>query len=129
MAKKWKCDKGCQKTIQWPVPWQAGNKPVNLDGTPHNCLPGGPDHIAGQVANAPASAPPTNEQKTLKNEGETEGERLENLQYNNAEIITKEIIKRSVAYTKATMPTGNDAQEIHRMRELFCLVMAQVIAK
>ena len=58
MAKKWVCDKGCHKTITWPEPYQAGNKPVNMDGSRHNCLPGGPDHIAGQVADAPPQAPP-----------------------------------------------------------------------
>jgi len=58
MAKKWVCDKGCHKTITWPEPYQAGNKPVNLDGSRHNCLPGGEDHVPGQVADAPPQAPP-----------------------------------------------------------------------
>ncbi len=130
MGKKWLCDKGCNKTIQWPEPYKAGNKPVNTDGTPHNCLPGGPDHVAGQVASAPASAPPTTEQNTLEdNKGDNIGQSLENKLYDNAEIITIEIIKRSIAYTQATMPMIDDKAEVHAMRELFAHIMAQVIAK
>jgi len=129
MPKKWLCDKGCNKTIQWPVPWQAGNKPVNMDGTPHNCLPGGPDHVAGQVAKEPASAPPANEQKTLKNAIETEGQKLENKLYDNAEMITIEIIKRSIAYSNVVLPTSEDRHEIQATRELYAHIMATVIAK
>jgi len=58
MGKKWLCDKGCHTEITWPDPYHTGNKPVNLDGSRHNCLPGGPDHVAGQVADAPPQAPP-----------------------------------------------------------------------
>ena len=70
MAKKWICDKGCHKQITWPEPYQTGNKPVNMDGSPHNCLVGGPDHVEGQVATAPPTTKPE-EEKQSKIDAET----------------------------------------------------------
>jgi len=38
----------CSQKIVWPQPYQKGNKPLNENGTMHNCLPGGEDHQMGQ---------------------------------------------------------------------------------
>jgi len=127
MGKKWKCDKGCQKTIQWPEPYQAGNKPVNLDGSPHNCLPGGPDHIAGQVAEKPASAPATTEQKQL---GDNKvGQSLEDKLYTNAEIITLEIWTRAQSMARTLSTSSATPDQINSLAELLANIMSRVIAK
>ena len=129
MPKKWKCDKGCNKTIQWPLPYKAGNKPVNMDGTPHNCLEGGPDHVAGQVASPPASAPPTTEQKQLQGQGGNLGKDLEDKLYGNAETITLEIWTRSQSMARTLSTTNATPDQINSLAEILANVMAQVIAK
>ncbi len=128
MAKQWLCDKGCSKTIQWPIPYKAGNKPVNLDGTPHNCLEGGPDHVAGQVASPPASAPPTTEQKTLKEDNKI-GQSLEDKLYTNAEIITLEIWTRAQSMARTLSTSNATPDQINSLAELLASIMSRVIAK
>ena len=40
--------KNCSQSLIWAKPYQKGNKPLNPDGTPHNCLPGGENHHPAQ---------------------------------------------------------------------------------
>ncbi len=129
MPKKWKCDKGCNKTIQWPLPYKAGNKPVNMDGTAHNCLEGGPDHVAGQVASPPASAPPATEQAKLEGQGGKVGIDLENKLYGNAEVITLEIWTRAERMARTLCTTSATPEQIQSLTETLAHIMSRVIAK
>lgn len=36
--------RNCSQEIAWPKPYRTGNKPINKDGTAHNCLEGGKDN-------------------------------------------------------------------------------------
>ena len=40
--------RNCSQDIDWPKPYMKGNKPINKDGTSHNCLTGGQNHNPAQ---------------------------------------------------------------------------------
>ena len=100
-----------------------------MDGTPHNCLEGGPDHVAGQVASPPASAPPTTEQKHLQGEGGNLGKDLEDKLYGNAEVITLEIWTRSQTMARTLSTSSATPEQVNSLAEILANIMAQVIAK
>lgn len=56
--------KNCSQTLVWAKPYQKGNKPLNPDGTPHNCLPGGEDHHPAQQTFNPQVDTSNNPQQT-----------------------------------------------------------------